>query len=190
VTPTRALIFDCDGTLADTMPLHWLAWRETTEACGLVFTEERFYAWGGMSTRLILDRLCQEQGVVIDIDRTAASRDEAFYRRANEVHPIDPVVEIVRRHRGDIPMAVASGGTRRQVETILGALGLADWFDAIVSAEDVWHPKPAPDVFLEAARRLGVEPARCTVYEDAEAGLDAARAAGMQVVDVRDLFTA
>jgi HAD superfamily hydrolase (TIGR01549 family) len=98
------------------------------------------------------------------------------------------VVEIARRHRSEGPLAVASGGVRRLVEPTLAQLGIADWFAAVVSAEDTARHKPEPDVFLEAARRIGVAPEDCTVYEDTDTGLEAARRAGMRGVDVRPLY--
>lgn len=185
---TQGLIFDCDGTLADTMPVHWLVWDEIARAHGLQLTRQRFYALAGVSTRGIIERLCKEQRVELDIDAVAIARDEAFYRRTEEIERIDLVVEIAREHRGRTRMAVASGGTTRQVRTVLEAIDVLDWFHAIVSADDVAHPKPAPDIFLEAARRLGVPPQSCTVYEDADLGVEAGRAAGMQVVDIRPLL--
>lgn len=184
------LIFDCDGTLADTMPVHYRAWCETLAPYGLTFSEERFYEWGGVPTRDIIARLSNEAAVSLDIDAVSTERDSAFLRLAQTVTilPVEPVLRIAEAHRGRLPLAVATGGTHRQVNGILDALNIREWFDAIVAAEDVARPKPAPDVFLEAARRLGVPPGECEAYEDGDAGLEAARAAGMAVVDVRVLL--
>lgn len=184
----RALIFDCDGTLVDSMPAHYLAWCEALEPSGLVFTEQRFYDLGGVSTRRIIELLAGEQGKSVDIETTAVARDEAFFRLGHAVKPITPVVEIAARHRGVVPMAVATGGVLRQAQVGLRAIGALDWFDAIASADDVDHPKPAPDVFELAARRIDVEAQYCVAYEDTDLGLEAARAAGMQVVDIRTLL--
>lgn len=188
MTP-RALVFDCDGTLVDSMPAHYLAWCEALAPCGLVFDERRFYELGGVSTRAILELLAREQGQTIDVRATARARDEAFFRiAASAVRPIEPVVAIASRHRGVLPMAIATGGVRRQAEVGLEAIGALSWFDAIASADDPVRPKPAPDVFELAATRLGVDPRECTAYEDTDLGLEAARGAGMQVVDVRTLI--
>jgi beta-phosphoglucomutase-like phosphatase (HAD superfamily) len=183
---TKALIFDCDGTLADTMPIHYRAWRATLDPLGIAFPEERFYALGGVPTGKIIQILATEQGVTVpDLEGATLAKEEGFLLFLDEVRPVDAVFRIAEAHRGRLPMAVASGGYRPVVERILGRIGVAGWFDALVTAEDTTRHKPEPDVFLEAARRLGVEPASCAVYEDTDVGLEAARRAGMTGVDVR-----
>lgn len=183
--PSEALIFDCDGTLADTMPAHYRAWLECLRPFEIPFPEDRFYAMGGIPTREIVRVLASELGKTVDIPAFVLAKEDAFLRQVAEVIPIVKVVEIARAGRGVVPMAVASGGQRRVVERTLGQLGIRDWFGAIVTAEDTLHGKPEPDLFLEAARRLGVPPGLCVVYEDADLGIEAARRAGMKWVDVR-----
>lgn len=185
----QGLIFDCDGTLADTMPLHWRAWRSVTVRHGVHFTEERFYALGGVPSRHILAMLREEQGLNIDPLAVAREKELAYLETLQHVGPIEQVVEIAREHRGRLPMAVASGGTRQVINAVLQHLGIRDWFGSVVTSEDVVHQKPAPDIFLEAARRLGVAPAHCRAYEDTDLGMQAIRAAGMEAVDVRELLT-
>jgi beta-phosphoglucomutase-like phosphatase (HAD superfamily) len=187
---SEALIFDCDGTLADTMPAHYQAWLEVLAPYEIPFPEARFYAMGGVPTREIVRTLAGELGKTVDIPAFVRAKEEAFLVRIAAVLPIAAIVEIARTGRGVVPMAVASGGQRRVVEQTLRQIGIHDWFGAIVTAEDTARHKPDPDLFLEAARRLGVEPARCTVYEDADLGIEAARRAGMKYVDVRDLLRA
>jgi HAD superfamily hydrolase (TIGR01509 family) len=182
-----ALIFDCDGTLADTMPAHYRAWLEILRPHGISFPEDRFYAMGGMPTGKILEKLFSESGKVPDVESLTRQKEEAFVQKIGEVRPIEKVVAIARRARGESPMAVASGGHRHMVEMTLRHIGILDWFPVVVAAEDTVRHKPEPDVFLEAARRLGVEPAVCTVYEDTDLGIEAARRAGMAWVDVRKL---
>lgn len=180
-----ALIFDCDGTLADTMPIHYRAWLEILRPFGAPFPEERFYAWGGIPTREISRRLCTEHGIPVDPIELLRKKEEAFLERLADVRPLEKVVAVARAGRARLPMAVASGGYRSAVELTLRHLGILDWFGAVVTAEDTTRHKPEPDVFLEAARRLGVPPGACTVYEDADLGIEAARRAGMRWVDVR-----
>jgi HAD superfamily hydrolase (TIGR01509 family) len=184
---TEALIFDCDGTLADTMPAHYRAWQEVLRPHGMVFPEERFYALGGVPTRVIARILCEEAGQPLDQDALVQAKEEAFLRQLAAITPVVKVVEIARAGRGVRPMAVASGGRRPIVERTLRQIGVLDWFAAVVTAEDAARHKPDPDIFIEAARRLGVAPAFCTVYEDTDVGLEAARRAGMRAVDVRAL---
>jgi HAD superfamily hydrolase (TIGR01509 family) len=181
----QALIFDCDGTLADTMPAHYQAWLEVLRPHGIAFPEDRFYAMGGMPTDKIVVELCGEAGKCLDVNALVREKAMAFERKIGEVRPIAKVVEVARASRGQLPMAVASGGQRRMVEKTLAQIGVLDWFSVVVTAEDTRRHKPEPDVFLEAARRLGVGPTACTVYEDTDLGLEAARRAGMRAVDVR-----
>jgi beta-phosphoglucomutase-like phosphatase (HAD superfamily) len=183
----KALIFDCDGTLADTMPLHWQAWQLVAARHGFQFPKERFLALSGMPSRDILKVLSQEQGLALDHLAVAKEKEAEYLPLIQQVEPINSVIAIARAHYGRLPMAVASSGTRRVIESVLERLGIRALFAVMVTSEDVARQKPAPDIFLEAARRLGVAPQCCCAYEDSELGLRAVRAAGMQAVDVRQL---
>jgi len=183
----RGIIFDCDGTLADTMPLHWQAWQVITNRHGIHLAEDRFYSLGGVPSRDILTMLKLEQRLSINPIAVALEKEEAYLRFLPMVKPIEAVVAIAREQRGKLPLAVASGGSRHVIEKVLNRLAIREWFDAVVTNEDVRRQKPAPDIFLEAARRLGVPPRHCRAYEDTELGLQAIRAAGMEAADVREL---
>ncbi len=182
-----ALIFDCDGTLADTMPAHYEAWLDILRPFGVPFPEARFYSLGGMPTGKIVELLFSEVGKVPDVEALTRQKEAAFIAKAGGIRPIERVVAIARAARGRTPMAVASGGHRHMVELTLRQIGILDWFSTIVAAEDTVLHKPEPDVFLEAARRLNAPPPSCTVYEDTDLGIEAARRAGMRWVDVRTL---
>jgi HAD superfamily hydrolase (TIGR01509 family) len=190
----QAYIFDLDGTLADTMPVHFSVWQILAPRLGLTFPEELFYRLGGVPTVKIAARLIEEAGLTLDPRAVAAEKEQAYVdgllSGALPLRPIEPVIAIARAWRGVAPMAIASGSSRRLVTHTLDALGIATWFGAVVAAEDTARHKPEPDVFLEAARRLGVTPARCTVYEDTDLGLEAARRAGMTGIDVRPIIAA
>ena len=183
----EGLIFDCDGTLADTMPLHWRAWQVIAERHRLHFPEERFYALGGVPSRDILKLLREEQGLPIDPLAVAGEKETEFLPLIATVEPIKVVVAIARENFGKLPMGVASGGNRGVIEQVLNQLGIRHFFNAVVTSEEVTRQKPAPDIFLEAARRIGVAPERCRAFEDTDLGMQAIRAAGMEAVDVREL---
>jgi beta-phosphoglucomutase family hydrolase len=184
----KGLVFDCDGTLADTMPLHWHAWQIVTQRHGLFFPEDRFYSFGGVPPRDILKQLAQEQGRSLDHIAVAHEKEEMYLPLISRAEPVHAVVEIAKSNYGKIPMAVASGGTQQIICKVLEHLKIRYLFDAVVTNEMVKNQKPAPDIFLEAAKRIGVEPKFCRAYEDTELGLTAIRAAGMEAVDVRDLI--
>jgi len=184
----QGIIFDCDGTLADTMPLHWRAWQVVTARYRLNLPEDRFYSLGGVPSRDILKLLSVEQGVPIDHLAVAREKEAEYLPLIAQVEPINTVVGVARENYGRIPLAVASGGTRRIIEQVLDHLDIRRLFNAIVTSEDVVNQKPAPDIFLEAARRIGVPPQFCRAYEDTDLGMLAIRAAGMEAVDVRELI--
>jgi beta-phosphoglucomutase family hydrolase len=181
----RGLVFDCDGTLADTMPLHWQAWQALSRRYGFEFSEERFYALGGVPTREILRLLKAEQGLDLDPLVVGREKEAGYLDLLDRVVPIPEVIALVREHHGRLPMAVATGGTHRVMDRVLRALDIHHLFQAIVTNEDVPRHKPAPDVFLEAARQIGVPPGRCLAFEDTDLGMQAIGAAGMEAVDVR-----
>lgn len=187
MTP-KGLIFDCDGTLADTMPLHWRVWSTLAKKHNFDFTEDRFYSFGGVPTRDILKLLGQEQGIQLDYMAIAREKEVGYVPLIAQVEPINAVVGIARENFGKIPMAVASGGSRHVIEQVLQHLNIHQLFAAVVTNEDVQRQKPAPDIFLEAAHRLGVPPQLCRAYEDTDLGMEAIRAAGMDAVDVRELL--
>lgn len=183
----EGIIFDCDGTLADTMPLHWEAWRTVAERHGFHFPEERFYALGGVPSRDILRQINEEQNLDLDTFQVSREKEEAYLPRLKEARIVGPVVEVALSHYGKVPMAVATGGTRKIISQVLSHLGIDHLFAHLVTSEDVARQKPAPDIFLEASKRIGVPPEKCLAYEDTDLGLRAIAAAGMKGVDVRQL---
>jgi beta-phosphoglucomutase family hydrolase len=189
MTQPAALIFDCDGTLADTMPIHFLAWQETMNAVGLVFDEDHFYSLGGVPTDKIIAMLCEEQNKSVDIPQASQAKEDAYSRLIDKVEPIEPIVAIAREHHGKIPLAVGSGGYRETVIATLKTIGILDLFEHIVAAEDTKRHKPEPDVYLRAAELLGVEATKCRVYEDTDLGIEAGKRAGMECFDVRTVHT-
>lgn len=181
-----AVIFDCDGTLVDSMPAHFDAWCEALSIYGAggVFKEDVFIAMGGRPTRDIVVELNSEYGLKLNPDAIALTKREAFLKRMNTVCLIREVADFAESLRGKVPMAIATGGSRYVIEKTLKAVGISDWFDEVVTADDVPEGKPAPDVFLRAAKLMRVDPSRCLALEDAPAGILAAERAGMQVVAI------
>jgi beta-phosphoglucomutase-like phosphatase (HAD superfamily) len=186
--PFAGLIFDCDGTLADTMPAHYQSWCRTLERYGLEFAEERFYAWGGRPTEEIIVQLADEAGVVVDVAQVAHEKEQDYLASLEAIKPIEPVVAFARRMQGVVPMAVASGGAGWIVDKTLRQIGVRDWFVGLATSDVVARPKPEPDVYVEGARLAGVSPSQCWAFEDTDLGVEGVRRAGMTVVDVRRLL--
>lgn len=186
-----AVIFDCDGTLVDSMAAHFEAWCAALALYGAngIFKEDVFLAMGGRPTRDIVVEINDEYDLKLDPEAVAFAKREAFLKRLNGLELIDEVADFARAWRGKVPMAVASGGSRLVVEKTLAVVGISDWFDEVVTADDVVEGKPSPEVFLKAAKLLGVDPAKCLVLEDAPSGILAAQRAGMQVVAVPSTLT-
>ena len=180
------LLFDCDGTLADTMPLHYRAWRATLDQAGhpILFPEAQFYSWAGVPAYEILERLARDHGVSLPLAELTHAKEMAYQKLIPELTPIAPVLAEVRRFHGVCPMGVVSGGMRELVEETLEVLGVRACFGVVVGSAEVKRGKPEPEGMLLAARILGVEPSACVVYEDAAAGIEAARRAGMRAVDI------
>lgn len=179
-------IFDLDGTLIDTMPLHYRAWDVAMRSAGLTVTldEELFYSLGGVPTRKVAELIAKHYGLAIDVERVFHEKEKVFMDIQKDAKVIAPTVAFAREAAKSHPLAIASGGPREVVRRSLELSGLAPLFRAVVTADDVVHGKPAPDMFLLAAKLLGVEPTKCLVFEDATPGFEAAKAAGMQVVRV------
>lgn len=181
----RGLLFDCDGTLVDSLPLHYAAWQETFAALGLHCALEFLLQHNGKPTRRIVEIYNAEFEQDIDIARFIEERERRALQRLDQAPALEPVATLARHYHQRMPMAVVSGSTRLSVERVLRAAGLRELFTVLLTADDGLPPKPAPDLFLAAARQIGVAASACQVFEDADAGLAAARSAGMLATDVR-----
>jgi len=179
-------IFDLDGTLIDTMPLHYRAWDEAMQAVGLTcqLDEELFYSLGGVPTLKVAELIGKHYGLTVDPHAVFDHKESLFRDLQKDAKLIEPVVAFARRVAATHPVSIASGGPRDIVGRSLELAGLAPMFNVVVTADDVVHGKPAPDMFLLAAKKMGVAPEKCLVFEDAEPGMRAAVAAGMKFVKV------
>ena len=175
-----AYLFDCDGTIVDSMPLHYKAWKQILGEWNCEFSEERFYAWGGMPIVEIISTLNKEYGLSMPVEALAARKENLYFELLPELQPVPEVVEHVLAMHGKIPFAVVSGSTRDSVVASLTTLRLLDRFDALVCAGEYQNSKPHPEAFLLAAEKLGVHPNTCLVFEDTDMGIEAATAAGMK----------
>jgi len=179
-------IFDCDGTLVDTMPLHFRAWSAAMQRHGLKgeLSEDLFYSLGGVPTRRVAELMGAHYGLTLDPDQVFHEKEDIFMSMQGEMKVIQPVVDFARAVAKRTPVSVASGGPKPIVRRTLEVTGLSELFPILVTPEDVVHGKPAPDLFLLAAAKMGVTPSACLVFEDAEPGFRAAEAAGMKWVAV------
>jgi len=182
--PFKAYLFDCDGTIADSMPLHYVAWTKVLNEWNCDFPEEKFYAWGGMPIVDILNTLNKEQGLNMPVPELMVQKEALYFELLHELQPIPEVLEHILESHGRIPFAVVSGSARDSVEKSLETLGILDKFDTLVCAGDYTKGKPDPEPFLLAAERLGVAPEDCLVFEDTEMGIQSATAAGMASVKI------
>jgi beta-phosphoglucomutase family hydrolase len=180
----RAYLFDCDGTIADSMPLHYLAWKKALGELNCEFEEEVFYAWGGMPVAEIISTLNARHGLTMPVEMVSRRKESLYYELLPQLKAVPEVLEHIESEHGRTPFAVVSGSTRESVTASLVSLNLLDRFDALVCAGDYTKSKPDPEAFLLAAARLGVAPEACLVFEDTEMGIQAARAAGMASVRV------
>jgi len=182
--PFGAYLFDCDGTVADSMPLHYVAWKKALAEWNCTFDEELFYAWGGTPVADIISLLNERHGLNMNVQGVASRKEQVYLELLPQLKAIPEVVEHIEAQHGFIPFAIVSGSTRESVTASLDALKLLDKFEALVCAGDYQRGKPDPEAFLLAAARLGVAPESCLVFEDAHMGIEAATAAGMASVKV------
>lgn len=182
--PFAAYLFDLDGTVADSMPLHFRAWTRAVDDNGGTFPVELFYAWGGIPLHRTVEMLNERLGYTMDPVKVVAEKEAMYIAMLPELKPVASVLAYLRAEHGRVPFAIVSGSPRASIEATLERLGLRQYFPLIVGAEDYSQGKPNPEPFLTAAAKLGVAAADCLVFEDADAGIASATAAGMRWVRV------
>jgi beta-phosphoglucomutase family hydrolase len=181
----KALIFDLDGTLSDSLPVHLATWNLIGDKYGFTFDPNILHNMTGRPTIEFAVRVVEQYSLSEKPENLVKMKQKSFWEMANLLKPVDEVVSIVKEYYGKIPMAVGTGAGRKSAEIQLTQLDIAKYFDAVVSADDVTKHKPEPETFLECARLMGVEPQFCQVFEDGDLGIEAAKRGGMMVTDVR-----
>jgi len=186
---TKALIFDLDGTLSDSLPVHIASWHAVCEKLNCTFDERILVEMTGAPTISFAERIKLEQNLEIDAEELVILKQQEFWKNINQVKPHEAVIELMKNAHGKIPMAVGTGASRTSAILQMKELEIDDLFDFIVTADDVDRHKPEPDTFLKCAELMGVEPKYCQVFEDGELGMQAAKTAGMMLTDVRPFVT-
>jgi HAD superfamily hydrolase (TIGR01509 family) len=180
----RAYLFDCDGTVVDSMPLHYIAWTKALGEWGCTFDETLFYSWGGMPPAEIVAALNKMQGLNMPVEAVAERKENLYYEQLPQLQPVHEVLEHIEAQYGRIPFAIVSGSSRASIIKSLTTVDLLNRFEVLVGSEDYERSKPAPDAFLVGAARLGIAPKDCLVFEDTAMGMQAATSAGMASVRV------
>ena len=180
----QAFLFDCDGTIVDSMPLHHIAWNKALAGWNCSLSEELFYAWGGMPIVEIIERLNRDRGLKMPVEEVSRRKENYYFEILPQLKAVPEVLECIQENHGKIPLAVVSGSTPDSVVASLSALKLLDRFEVMVCAGEYAKSKPDPEAFLLAAEKLGVAPNSCLVFEDTEMGIQAAAAGGMAYVKI------
>lgn len=184
----KALIFDLDGTLANSIPVHIECWNKTCQTFNYHFPVDMMMKMTGMPTRYFAEYIKKDSGCSLSVDEIMQLKKSNFLQLVHTIRPIEKMAQFVKENYGKIPMSIGTGGGRNSSRLILEGIGLHNYINILVTADDVKKHKPEPDTFLKCAELMGVAPAFCQVFEDGEMGMKAARTAGMFVTDVKPYY--
>lgn len=184
-TDVKGLIFDLDGTLIDSMPLHYDAYNHCLEPWGVHYPMDTFLSRGGIPTKDTLFMIAEENNITdFDIETALDLKRKFVDKNLDRITLIEPVFDIVKKFKGELPMAVGTGSNRATVTHMFEMFDLSQYIEHTVTATDVSHFKPHPETFVKCAELIKIDPKDCVVFEDGVPGMKAAETAGMQVVDV------
>ncbi|MDF1518305.1 MAG: beta-phosphoglucomutase family hydrolase [Lutibacter sp.] len=184
----KALIFDLDGTIANTMPNHFISWRKAVLPHGIDFNATLFMQLTGMPRTATIEKLNDMFGTKMNPDIVGKVKDDYFKTLVNLTEEIRVVTDVIRKYHTILPMSIGTGSTKKGAKKTLEIIGFENYFDIVITADDIINHKPHPETFLKCAKLMGVKPQECVVFEDGILGMNAAEEAGMMVVDVNDYF--
>jgi beta-phosphoglucomutase family hydrolase len=184
----KALIFDLDGTIADSIPIHIECWHATCNTFNYKFNEDILFKMTGMPTRKFAEYIKADSKCILSVEEIMKLKQSHFHKLVGCIKPIEKIANFIKINHEKIPMSIGTGGSRKSSELILKTIGMSQYFNILVTADDVTNHKPEPDTFLKCAELMNVAPEFCQVFEDGEPGMNAASKAGMIVTDVRRYY--
>lgn len=186
---TKGLIFDLDGTIADTMPIHYIAWKKTVARYGVELSYKIFYSLAGVPVYETVNELNKIFSVNMDAGLVSTEKEQEYERNMYLAKPIQPAIDLIKKYAGTLPLSIGTGTGRKIAEKTLEIIGIKSYFPIIVTSDDIKIGKPNPETFLQCAKLMNVEPSKCQVFEDSELGFQAARKAGMMMTDIKKYYT-
>ena len=184
----KALIFDLDGTIANTMPNHFTSWRKAVLPYGINFNADLFMQLTGMPRTATIEKLNEMFGTNMNPDKVGKVKEAHFKTLVDLTEEISVVTDVIRKYHTIMPMSIGTGSTKNGAKKTLEVIGLENYFEIVITADDILKHKPHPETFLKCAELMGINPEDCVVFEDGILGMNAAEEAGMMVIDVNDYF--
>jgi beta-phosphoglucomutase family hydrolase len=184
----KALIFDLDGTIANTMPNHFTSWRKAVLPYGVDFNADLFLQLTGMPRKATIEKLNEMFGTNMNPDKVGKVKETHFKTLVDLTEEISVVTDVIRKYHNVLPMSIGTGSTNKGAKKTLEVIKMGSYFDIVITSDDILKHKPHPETFLKCAELMGVKPQDCVVFEDGILGMNAAEEAGMMVIDVNDYF--
>ncbi len=184
----KALIFDLDGTVANTMQNHFVSWRKAVLPHGIDFNAALFMSLTGMPRFATIAKLNEMFNTNMNLQEVGDAKANHYKSLSHLTQEISVVTDVIKKYHAILPMSIGTGSTKLGAKHTLETIGYNNYFDIVITADDITNAKPHPETFLKCAELMGVNPKDCVVFEDGELGMIAAREVGMKVIDVNDYF--